>query len=506
MSRWTGQDHVDAVLAAADAWRERCFLNDGSLFGDEALWTTGNIRELKRRFVENPIEGADRTFYEKLNEQLDGAPPEVIRLAAEVVWFVLLFPVFSATRPETKRVQITEVWEWSGSTLPDSAHLSDEALMGVGHPGTAYLTRRYEQFGFLLEVTDAWKALPEAQRSELMNDDAPWGFVKWLDAFDHADRRPVRNAILYFLFPDDLERNLSNEHRRQIVEALKHRLPEDARPKGRNPALADLDRAIFLLRKGFEEEFGTTQIDFYRPPIYAQWFIGIRESAQKEIGAALRKVLSEYDLELRQCGSKKRTLESCKPVDETTGFWETPADATNKPLRWFIHLDLDEHDRLLARVPDQHGARRIAFANTAQGTSGAVTTRIVPAIKVADEKFVFYETWEWMLLHCFLPALPIGSSGQLFDSFDETTGHLEYMGHEQPYIAAALITLNEDDDLFVAPELPRPLKYAEATEALRTLINVSPTAMEPPGTAEEKEKGEGDRERERERNGNANGA
>ncbi len=478
MSRWVGHDHIDAVLGAADAWRERCFVADGSLFSDEALWTLGNIQELKRRFVENPIEGADRTFFDKLKEQLDGAPVEVIRLAAEVAWLLLLFPISSATKPETKRTQIKEVWEWSGSDLPDSPNLSDQALMGVGHPGTAYLTRRYEQFGFFLEVMDQWKALPEARRAELMTEDAPWRFMAWLDVFEHADRRPIRNAILYFLFPDDLERNLSNEHRRQIVEALKHRLPEELRPKGRNPSLGDLDRAINDLRKGFEEEFGSKEIDFYRPPIYAQWFIGIREKARSEIGAGLKKVLSEYDLELRQCGSKKKTLESCKPVSEKTGFWENPADATNKPLRWFIHLEL-EGDKMVARVPEEHGSRRIAFANTAQGTSGAVTTRIVPAIKVGDEKFVFYEIWEWILLQSFLPALAAGSSGQLFDEFDETTGRLVYMGQDQPYITAALITLNEDEDLFVAPELPRPLKYVEATEAVAELIKVSPTAMLP---------------------------
>lgn len=479
MSRWTGHDHIEAVLTAADAWRERCFLSDGSLFSQAPLWTWGNIQELKRRFLENPIEGAERTFFDKLKEQLDGAPAEVIQLTAEVVWFLLLFPISSATKPETKRTQVKEVWEWAGVELPSSPYLTDEALMGVGHPGTAYLTRRYEQFGFFLEVLDQWKALPDARRKELMTENAPWGFVAWLDAFNHADRRPVRNAILYFLFPDVLERNLSNEHRRQIVEALKHRLPEELRPRGRNPPLAVLDRAINELRRGFEQEFGTKELDFYRPPIYAQWFIGIREDARNEIGAGLKKVLSEYDLELRQCGSKKKTLESCKPVSEKTGFWEVPTDATNKPLRWFLHLEI-EKGKLIARVPEEHGSRRIAFANTAQGTSGAVTTRIVPAIKVADEKFVFYETWEWMLLHCFLPALPVGSSGQLFDEFDETTGRLVYMGHEQLYIAAALITLNEDEDLFVAPELPRPLKYAEATEAIAALINVVPTAMHPP--------------------------
>ena len=482
MSRWIGHDHIGAVLGAADAWRERCFVADGSLFGAEALWTLDNIQEMKRRFLEHPIEGAERTFFDKLREQLDGAPNEVIRLTAEVVWLLLLFPISSTTKPDTKREQIREVWRWSGTDLADTPFLSDQALMGVAHPGTAYLTRRYEQFGFVLEVMEQWKALPGAERSGLMTEDVPWRFMAWLDGFENADRRPVRNAILYFLFPDHLERNLSNDHRRQIVDALKHRLPEDLRPKGRHPPLGEMDRAISELRKGFEDESDSKKLDFYRPPIYAQWFIGLREKARTEIGAEIKKVLSEYDLELRQCGSKKKTLESCKPVDETTGFWANPTDATNKPLRWFLHLELKD-DRVIARIPDAHGARRISFANTAQGTSGAVTTRIVPAIKLSEEKFVFYETWEWLLLHCFLPALPAGSSGQLFDEFDEASGKLTYMGQQQDYIAAGLIALQDDDNEFVAAELPRAIKYTEATEAIAALIHVAPAHAAP--TAQE---------------------
>ena len=484
MARWIGYDHAEAVLGAADAWRDRCFVADGSLFGEESLWTLENVRDLKERFLGNPIEGADRSFFDKLEEQLDGAPGEVVRLAAEVVWFLVLFPMWSSTRPDTKREQIRNVWGWSGTDLPETPFLADEPLKGVGHPGAAYLTRRYEQFGFLLEVMEGWKSLPAGERDGLMAEDAPWGFMAWLDGFEHADRRPVRNALLYFLFPDDIERNLSNEHRRQIVASLKHRLPVKRRPSGRKPPLGELDRAIRELRAVFEEEHDTPEIDFYRPPIHAQWFTAVREKARSQLGAALKNVLSEYDLELGQCGSKKKTLATCAAVDETTGFWESPTASTNKPLRWFLHLALED-DGLVARVPDAHGARRIAFANTAKGKSGAVTTRIVPAIRLAEDKFVFYETWEWLLLHCFLPALEPGSSGQLFDEFDEATGKLTYKGREQDYIAAALIALQDDDNEFVAPELPRAIKYAEATEAIAALIDVSPSHQVPvkPGTS-----------------------
>ena len=152
--------------------------------------------------------------------------------------------------------------------------------MGVGGPGTAYLIRRDDQFRFILEVMDQWKTLSEAERIQFMTKDTPWQFMAWLDMFEGADRHPMRNAILYFLFPDHLERNLSNEHRYQIVAALKHRLPEELRPKGRNPSLGTLDRAISELRKVFEEETGSKEIDFYRPPIYSQWFLDIRERAR----------------------------------------------------------------------------------------------------------------------------------------------------------------------------------------------------------------------------------
>ena len=472
MARWTGEPNIDDVLAAADAWRERCIIADGSLFSSATLWTLENLQELKQRYVENPIEDAKRSFYDKFKEQLDGSRPEINKLAAEVLWLYLLVPHHSKFGPKKKHNQIKMVWEWSGEALPDTPYLNDEKLMGVSYPGTAYLTRRHDEISFLLDFLNRWKKLSRAERDDLMQKDTPWGFVEWLDKIDGADRRPIRNAVLYFLFPDTLERNLSNEHRRTIVTALKHKLPDELRPKGRNLSLLSLDKVIHELRKQFEAEMETKEIDFYKPPIYQQWSIGIREDARNEISTGLKKVLSEYDLELRQCGSKKKNLVGCKPVNEATGFWTNPTDATNKPLRWIIHIEL-ENDQVVAKVPEQHGSRRIAFANTAQGTSGAVTTRIIPAIKVEDKKYVFYETWEWLLLHAFLPALPIGSSGQLFDDFNPETGRLEYMNHEQDYIAAALITLNEEDDPFAATELPRQIKYGDATKALSELINIS---------------------------------
>ena len=50
MSRYIGPspeyDYVNDILAAAEAWRDPCFMADGFVFGDEALWTLQNVQDL----------------------------------------------------------------------------------------------------------------------------------------------------------------------------------------------------------------------------------------------------------------------------------------------------------------------------------------------------------------------------------------------------------------------------------------------------------------------------
>lgn len=229
MSRWIGPspdyDHIGDVLDAADAWRDRCLVTDGSVFGEDVLWTIPNLRELRNRVQENPIYGTDSTFYEKLNMQLDSAQPEVVRLAAETLWFLFLVPLPESMKPETKRAQIQKVWRWSGSDLPDSEYLRDSVLKGVAGVGSGFNTRRPDELDFLWRVVEQWRALPNPRQRELLRVDGPWDFAAWLDGIEDAERRAMRHAILYFLFPDDLERIVSAGHKRQIVENLKARLP-----------------------------------------------------------------------------------------------------------------------------------------------------------------------------------------------------------------------------------------------------------------------------------------
>ena len=69
MSRWIGpspeHDHIGAVLTAAEAWRDQCFMVYGSIFSEDAMSTGANLRELRRLVIDNPIEGTGRTFHQK---------------------------------------------------------------------------------------------------------------------------------------------------------------------------------------------------------------------------------------------------------------------------------------------------------------------------------------------------------------------------------------------------------------------------------------------------------
>jgi hypothetical protein len=154
MATWTGQEHAAQVFKAAEVWRHRCLiedqslLEDQSLFSNSMLWTRLNFEELKRLFVDNPILGGSRTFYDKLQEQIGGAKPDVCKLAAESLWLLYLFVSNSVMGVDRKRERIAEVWKWSKEPLPDSELLQDDKLKGLANPGIAFLTKVWAEYGF----------------------------------------------------------------------------------------------------------------------------------------------------------------------------------------------------------------------------------------------------------------------------------------------------------------------------------------------------------------------
>lgn len=445
---------------------------------DEALWTLDNLRDLHQRFTDNPLEGA-RDFIDKLQEQLDGAPGPVVRLAAEALWFLFLFPSQRLMKAETKRDLIGRVWGWSGALVPDSVFLDDAHLHGVGHPGTAYNTHRPAEFGYLLKTVAAFKALPPAEQAALVQENVPWGFMEWLDQQDGSARRLVRNTLLYFLFPDHLERNASRDHRAQIYDALKDKLPAEHRIRNRQPSLMDLDKAIAEIRDVLAAERGTPDLDFYQDDIKTQWFSRFQKGKLRNFRSWMDRYLADHGLKFNTSGrdTSVEKLREEGAIDPATGFWAKDKGLTAKPPRWLIHFDLTQQPGAL--VPEEHRSRVIGFANTKGGDSGAFAVRIMPVIKIGDGAFQPIETWEWLLLFCFPGGLPPGSAAQAFDDFDPATGTLTYMGSKIPYIFSALLCLNGEEETYSAKVggVLRTLSYGDATRMLSELVHTrSPEA------------------------------
>lgn len=275
MSRWIGpspdHDHVDEVLAAAEEWRGRCFMDDGSVFCEEALWTPDNLRELNRRLQNDPLKSTKSSFFQKLELQLKSADFGVIRLVAEALWFMYLLPWHTSVKPATKRERILQSWSWSDSNLSESGYLSDLVLKGVAKTGRGYQAYPHQQIEYLLTTVESWKTLPNKRRTELMSATTPWEFVRWLDAINDSSRVPMRNVLLYFLFPDHLERVVSFADKQQIVDIFHERVPANLEPDETNPLPVTLDRAIYEIRTSLEQEYGTKKLDFYFPPLREIW-------------------------------------------------------------------------------------------------------------------------------------------------------------------------------------------------------------------------------------------
>lgn len=214
MATWTGYEITPAVLAQADAWKSRFLQGSSSVFSDQALWTTENLAELRTHFVDNPILG-DQKFYEKLALQLEGARPEVAKLAAEALWLLLMFVGDSYFGAATKTDRIREVWELSGNQLPQTAALNADALAGVVNPGAAFLTKIPDGYGFLVQLLLAWKQTPAENRAKLL-DDAPWELCEWVASNDGSAVRAFRHMFLYFCYPAYFERICSRNHKKQL--------------------------------------------------------------------------------------------------------------------------------------------------------------------------------------------------------------------------------------------------------------------------------------------------
>ena len=252
------------ILDAAEQWKQRCLLDDGSVFTDERLWTRENFGQLHTHFVERPDTGTD-SFEEKLRRQLEPAPPEAKRLWAEMTWLYLLIAI---GKGGTKLDRIRTVWESSGTALPDDHRALGNVLdRGIISPGRAYWGHQWREFNFIITLMLDWTSRSPQDRESLLSD--PWVFSEWVDSHREGRQRLFRHAVLFLLFPDVFEPIVSLNHKKTIVKAFHDETGE--KPDVDNMDLINLDKSLLAVVRRLQDERPGEEILFYHPPLKDRW-------------------------------------------------------------------------------------------------------------------------------------------------------------------------------------------------------------------------------------------
>ncbi|MEW2329427.1 hypothetical protein AB0880_16625 [Micromonospora chersina] len=250
------------VYAAAARWRERCLLDERSLFADRAGSSLADAQALIRDFIEQPDEGKD-DFLTKLHRQIGKSPATAVQLAAELLFVHLLIARADAVSGYRKREIVQTVLGFAADTAPLPSDLASALDAGLVRPGQAFNSRRWRQFGYLIEAVAALKELSDGERRTALTD--PERFVAVLDRVDDQGALIQRHALEHLLFPDVFPPVVSRGHRADILEQW----PDLA-------GAADVPEPIRMahLVAGLQPNItwdGAQWVNLYRSPYVWQW-------------------------------------------------------------------------------------------------------------------------------------------------------------------------------------------------------------------------------------------
>ncbi len=247
------------VYNAAGQWVDRCLRRDDSLFTPgHAIWSAAVVQDLHERFVERPDE-SNRDFMMKFRDQLAGAPPETVQLAAEILY--VHFLIAASVSGNRKREVIEQVLACSPapvSILSDLAGALDHGLAGCG---TGFNTHRPFLLMILVGFARLWKGLPPAARDAALTD--PWEFKRLLFSVQGTAALLQQHALLHLAFPDTFEDTVSDDRKSKIANA-------NAYAKYVTDGRADVDRRLLEIRRGIEAETGQ-RFGFYDPDQKPRW-------------------------------------------------------------------------------------------------------------------------------------------------------------------------------------------------------------------------------------------
>lgn len=232
--------------------------NGDSLFTPgHDIWSTENLDELKRVFVDRPDAGA-ADFFAKLDQQLADASSEAIQLFAEIFTLNVL-PLYDYLG-STKVGHIERVLAKCSPpvVLPDD--VADAMNGRIFRGGRAFMSRRWAQISFLIEFARTFRELSASDRAAALND--PLTFRSVVRDAPGPAEPAQRQALLYLAFPRFYLPIVSASDRRAIRDAFAadylDRAPDDV-----DEDLHDINEALMQAEGG--------PVDYYQPPWKERW-------------------------------------------------------------------------------------------------------------------------------------------------------------------------------------------------------------------------------------------
>lgn len=318
------------VYEAGRLVASECLRADGSLFTPgRPVWTEHAARELDASISVH--DRSDRTFGDKLRDQLSPLSATAAQLGAELLYVELLGE--ADTGAAKKREHLANAL----AVLPDDVILPpdlDAALeQGVATYGQGGRNRRDAFLRFLVGFVLHWKQLPADRRSDLLAD--PWAFHACVHSLDSRSGAMQREALLHILFPDAFESVFSPGDKQAIASVFD-------RLSGVGGA-ADVDRKLAAARRELEPILG--ELSFYDPrvrPVWAsrntQWDELVLWAARLLAEADFDEVERAYKIEIAEhMGAARASLDSPDWLEELRRGFGPPNNLThwqweNKPL------------------------------------------------------------------------------------------------------------------------------------------------------------------------------
>jgi 5-methylcytosine-specific restriction protein B len=231
-------------------------LGDGtSLFEPvRKAWSPETADELYRLYNEHPDPGTD-SFLVKLQRQLQGASDEAILLAAEMLTLHAL--PLGNFGPTKKHARISQVISWmrEPATIPprvDAAFAQHSWNGGVGAH-----TMIWKWLQDVVAFTRAWWQMPEAQRSQALND--PWAWEGVVHQFPAI--ASLREELLYLAFPGYFLPIVNVQHKAAIRDAFGHMIKERT---------DNLDHDLYLITLALQRQTGVPA-EYYSAPFAHEW-------------------------------------------------------------------------------------------------------------------------------------------------------------------------------------------------------------------------------------------